>query len=106
MVGVDFGGRIDLERIIVLVGVLEEAVHGVEDLVRQLEEPLPRHASKVQPVFPSEDDEQSSAKFVRGQSHHLMERVVEQRLASHRDLDVARQCVAENKQQLSIGLLE
>ena len=41
VVGVDGGGRVDLQTVVVLAGVLEQAVHGVEHLVGQQEEPLP-----------------------------------------------------------------
>ena len=41
VVGVDGGGRVYLQAVVVLAGVLEQTVHGVEDLVRQQEEPLP-----------------------------------------------------------------
>ena len=40
MVGVDVGGWVDLEAVVVVVGVLEEAVHWVEDFVRQGKEPF------------------------------------------------------------------
>lgn len=41
VVGVDGGGRVDLQTVVVLAGVLEQTVHGVQDLVGQQEEPLP-----------------------------------------------------------------
>lgn len=41
VVGVDGGRRVDLQTVVVLAGVLEQTVHGVEDLVGQQEEPLP-----------------------------------------------------------------
>lgn len=41
MVGVDGRGRVDLETVVVLAGVLKKAVHGVQNLVGQQEEPLP-----------------------------------------------------------------
>lgn len=41
MVRVDGGGRVDLQAVVVLAGILKEAVHGVEHLVGQEEEPLP-----------------------------------------------------------------
>lgn len=40
MVGVDGRGRVDLQTVVALAGVLEQAVHGVEDLVGQQEEPF------------------------------------------------------------------
>ena len=41
VVGVDVRGRVDLEAVVVLVGVFEQAVHRVQHLVRQSEEPFP-----------------------------------------------------------------
>lgn len=41
VVRVDGGGGVDLQAVVVLAGILEEAVHGVEHLVGQKEEPLP-----------------------------------------------------------------
>ncbi len=43
VVWVDVGHAVDLEGVgvVVIVGVLEQAVHWIENLVRQQEEPLP-----------------------------------------------------------------
>lgn len=41
VVRVDGGSRVDLQAVIVLPGILEETVHGVEHLMGQEEEPLP-----------------------------------------------------------------
>lgn len=41
VLGVDTGCRVDLERVVVVGGVLEETVKGVEHLMRQQEEELP-----------------------------------------------------------------
>lgn len=41
VVGVDGGGRVDLQTVVVLAGVFEQTVHGVQHLVGQQEEPLP-----------------------------------------------------------------
>ena len=40
VVGVDLRGRVDLQAVVVLVGVLEHPVHRVQQLVGQHEEPL------------------------------------------------------------------
>lgn len=40
VVGVDVGRRVDLQAVVVLASVFEQAVHGVENLVGQQEEPL------------------------------------------------------------------
>lgn len=41
MVGVDGRRRVDLQAIIALSGILEQAVHGVQNLVGQKEKPFP-----------------------------------------------------------------
>ena len=41
MVRVDVGGRIDLQAVVVLVGVLKQTVHWIEDFMREQEKPLP-----------------------------------------------------------------
>lgn len=40
MVGVDGGGRVDLQAVVVLPSVFKQTVHGVEHLVGQEEKPL------------------------------------------------------------------
>lgn len=40
MVGVDGRGRVDLQAVVTLAGVLEQTVHGVQDFVGQQEEPF------------------------------------------------------------------
>ncbi len=51
MVRIDVAGGVDLEAVVVLVGILEEAIHGVQHLVRHSEEPLACHAPVVQPLL-------------------------------------------------------
>ena len=41
VVWVDGGSWVDLQTVVVLAGVFEQTVHGVQDLVGQQEEPLP-----------------------------------------------------------------
>ena len=41
VVGVDVGRRVDLQTVVVFTGVFKQAVHGVQHLVGQQEEPLP-----------------------------------------------------------------
>ena len=41
MVGINIRSGVDLKTVVILVGVLEEAVHRIKDFVREEEEPLP-----------------------------------------------------------------
>ncbi len=41
VVGVDVGGRVDLETVVIFTGIFKQAVHGVQNLMGQQEEPLP-----------------------------------------------------------------
>ena len=41
VIGVHVGRRIDLQAVVVLVGILEQAVHRVQHLVGQQEKPFP-----------------------------------------------------------------
>lgn len=47
VVGVDGGGRVDLQTVVVLAGVLKQTVHGVQHLVRQQEEPFPAEQEDI-----------------------------------------------------------
>jgi hypothetical protein len=51
MVGIDIAGRIDLQAVVVLVGVLEEAVHRVQHLVGDSEEPFACHTPIIQTLL-------------------------------------------------------
>lgn len=41
VVRVDGGGRVDLQAVVVLAGILKQTVHGVQDLMGEQKEPLP-----------------------------------------------------------------
>jgi len=41
VIGVDVGRRVDLQTVVVLASILKQTVHGVQDLMREQEEPLP-----------------------------------------------------------------
>lgn len=41
VVGVDVGRGVDLQTVVVFAGVFKQAVHGVQNLMGQKEEPLP-----------------------------------------------------------------
>lgn len=47
VVWVDGGGWVDLQTVVVLAGVLEEAVHGVEHLVGQKKKPFPAEGERT-----------------------------------------------------------
>lgn len=42
VVRVDVGCRVDLQTVVIFAGIFKEAIHGVQDLMREQEEPLPR----------------------------------------------------------------
>lgn len=54
VVGVDGGGRVDLQTVVVLAGVFEQTVHGVQHLVGQQEEPLPVERERTSHYTPEE----------------------------------------------------
>lgn len=41
VVRIDVGGRIYLETVVIFTSIFKQAVHGVQNLMRQEEEPLP-----------------------------------------------------------------
>ena len=41
VVGVDVGGRVDLQTVVVLAGVLKQTVHGIQHFMGEQEEPFP-----------------------------------------------------------------
>lgn len=59
MVGVDGGGRVNLQAVVALAGVLKQAVHGVQHFVGQQEEPF---------SVPSQD----GCKVMRGRVHEQL----------------------------------
>lgn len=48
MVRVDVGGRVDLQTVVVLAGILKQTVHGVQNLMREQEEPFPKNTTRGQ----------------------------------------------------------
>ena len=46
VIRIDVGCRVDLQTVVVLVGVLEEAVHRIQHFMRQQQEPLPVQTMK------------------------------------------------------------
>lgn len=47
VVGVDGGGRVNLQAVVALAGVLKQAVHGIQHFVGQQEEPLPKQKREI-----------------------------------------------------------
>lgn len=56
VIGIHVRGGIYLQAVVVLVRVLKEAVHGIQDFVGEQEEPLARHTAVVQPLLAAKDD--------------------------------------------------
>lgn len=64
MFGIDIRGRVDLQTVVVLVGILEQAVHGVKSLMGHQEEPLAAHAPVIQALFALEHYVEATAQFI------------------------------------------
>lgn len=49
VVRVDVGSRVDLQTVVIFTSIFKQAVHGVQNLMRQQEEPLParKDATKI-----------------------------------------------------------
>jgi len=56
VIGIDVRSGIDLKTVVVLVSVLKEAVHRIEDFVGEQEEPLSGDPAVVEPFLSAEDD--------------------------------------------------
>ncbi len=66
---IDAAVRIDVQRVVVLARVAEEAVVRVEHLLRQQVEPLARHAAVVEALLAAELDHQPLAQVFGPQLH-------------------------------------
>lgn len=71
MLWIDAGGGVDLKAVVGVACILKQAVHGVEHLVGQGEEPLAGGAAIVQPLLPTEYDVEPSTEVLRLESHDL-----------------------------------
>ena len=71
MIRVDGRGRVDLQHIVVLSSILKQAIHWVEHLVGELEEPLSCRPAVVEPLLPSEHDVEASTQVLRLEPHYL-----------------------------------
>ncbi len=71
MLRIDPGGGVDLEAVVGVPSVLKQAVHGVEHLVGEGEEPFPGRTTIVQTLFPSEHNVEPSTEVLRLEPHDL-----------------------------------
>lgn len=57
VVWVDVGCRVDLQTVVIFTGIFKEAIHGVQNLMREQEEPLPvrEHKTKCVEIIENED---------------------------------------------------
>ena len=82
MVWIDVGGGIDLQAVVLLVGIFEEAVHGIECFVREMKEPFAGDTTVVKAFFAFEQKVQSSTEFIGLTLHNVGERIVEEIIAT------------------------
>lgn len=75
VVGVDGGSRVDLQAVVVFAGVLEEAVHGVEHLMGQQEEPFPAEGEERSRLNAAEGDgkKRRGRRMMRGRRPQVRE---------------------------------
>jgi hypothetical protein len=83
MLRIDGRIRIDLQRVVVVPAVLEQPVLRVEHLPRQQMQPLPRHPSVIQPLFPFELDHQPLAHILRPHLHNEPVTLLEDLVPGH-----------------------
>lgn len=89
MLGVDTRMWVNLKCVVVVCGVLEEAVEGVEHLVGEQEEELSRKTPVVQTVFTVELDHQSLLQIGSTLSHNFVVRVLEDMGSPNLDVALA-----------------
>jgi hypothetical protein len=77
MLGVDARMRVNLKGVVVVRGVLEKAVEGVEHLVGKQEEELSGETAVIQTVFAVKLDHQSLLQISSALPHDLVVRVLE-----------------------------
>lgn len=94
MIRIYVRSRINLQTVIVLVRILEETVHGVQDFVRQQEEPFAGNTAVIKALLTLEDDVEATAQLVSGQTHHIVIGVFEEGLAGYGYFDMAGERVA------------
>ena len=89
MLRVDAGMRVDLEGVVVVRGVLEEAIEGVEHLVGKQEEELSGKTSVIQTVFTVKLDHKSLLQIRSALPHNLVVRVLENMRSPNLDVALA-----------------
>lgn len=88
MIGIDGRGGIDLQVVVLLIGVLEQAVHGIEHFVRQAKEPFACDTAVVESFLAFEGEVQSAAQLARLALHDVIQRVVEQAISTDGELQL------------------
>lgn len=109
MLRIDARRRVDLEGVVVVRGVFEQTVEGVEHLVREKEEEftitklgnhlgptllgdIPRKTTVVQTIFTVELDHESFLEVIRRLSHDLSITILKDVVTPDLDLTVTRLC--------------
>lgn len=90
MFWVDTGVRVDLESVVVVGGVFEQAVEGVEHLMGQEEEELSGESTVVQAIFSIKLDHESLLQVRSRLAHDLGIRILENMRSSNFDVALAR----------------
>ena len=88
VIGIDVRSGIDLKTVVVLVSVLKEAVHRIEDFVGEQEEPLSGDPAVVEPFLSAEDDVEPPAELVGRKAHDLVVGILKEGLTVQSDLDM------------------
>ena len=84
MIWIDVRGGIDLQTVVLLVGIFEETVHGIECFVREMKEPFAGDTTVVKAFLSFEQKVQSSTEFVRLTLHDMGEGIVEETISADR----------------------
>ena len=71
MFRVDARCRVDLKCVVGVPSILKEAVHWVQHLMGEVEEPFPGRPTIVQTFFPTEHDVESPAEVLGLEPHDL-----------------------------------
>ena len=77
MFRVDAGRRVDLQRIVIVCRIFEQAIAGVEHLVREEEEPLARDATIIERVFAFKFHHQALPEVLGPEPHNRRKAIFE-----------------------------